>query len=281
MPGNVSLTAGTKYWIVLQGGYTKSDTIYISWKADTTAATFSGGNVAYYVGSTATWTADTDDDFLFKLLENPAGSNYYQDVNNLKHETGQLSAIYYTNIKDIGYIADVRVMIEYIASVSQNLAWNSDATRKFDDSETLRFTGEEAPGALSFQIRTSSDNVTWSAWEDWITADYTCRYFQIKATFTRTSLSTEILLSYLLIKADLPDIDEFGDDTITVAADGKAILFTKTYHEIPSVNIDIISGNGYVHKFSVVPSLTGFTVKLYDMSAVAVTGDFRFHAHGI
>ena len=64
-------------------------------------------------------------------------------------------------------------MIQYIASIAQTMAWDSDAARKFNDSETLRFTGAEFAGNVSFEIRTSEDNLTWTAWEDWMYADYT------------------------------------------------------------------------------------------------------------
>jgi hypothetical protein len=218
---------------------------------------------------------------MFRVIEATAGTNYYISGNNLAFETNNLSIDYYTSIKDIGYIADVTIMIQYIISASQGLAWNSDSTRRFNDSQTLRFTGEEFIGNITFQIRTSSDNVTWSNWSTWGIADYTCRYFQIKATVIRASLTMEILLSDLTINVDLPDVDDFSDDSVSVAGDGKAVLFVKTYHEIPAVNIDILSGTGYVHQFSVAPSITGFTVKLYQLDGTAVVGNFRWSSHGV
>ena len=265
----------------MQGGYIKSNTVYISWKADTTAATFSGGNIAYYVGSTTTWTADTDDDFIFRVVEATAGTNYYISGSNIKLESGQLSGIYYTSIKDIGYVCEAKIIIEYLATITQGLLWSSDSTRAFNTSATLRFSGAESPSSVTFDIRTSEDNITWGSWVTWILADYKCRYFQIRMNITRETLSTDLAISSFSIKADLPDVDERGNDTISVAADGKAITFSKTFHVAPSVNIDIVSGTGYVHKFSVVPTITGFTVKVYDMAGVAVTGDFTYHAHSI
>jgi hypothetical protein len=100
-------------------------------------------------------------------------------------------------------------------------------------------------------------------------------------TIARASTAQTLQCSELNSYADLPDVDEFDDNEITVAADGCAITFTKTFHEIPSVNIDILTGDGYVHKFSVAPSTTGFTVKLYKLDGTAVTGTFRYSAHGV
>jgi hypothetical protein len=200
---------------------------------------------------------------------------------NIELDADHLTGTYTTGVKDIGYICDARIIIQNVVSVAQALAWDSDPLRAFDDSTTLRWTGEELPGALTFQIKTSDDNITWSAWEDWISADYSCRYFQIQATLTRDSLSTSLLWSEFIIKVDIPDVDETGDGEVTVAATGDEITFTKTFHEPPVVNINITSGTGYAVKFSVNPSITGFTVKLYQLDGTAVIGTFTWSAHGI
>jgi hypothetical protein len=218
---------------------------------------------------------------MFRLLEATAGTDYFLDGSNLKIEDGKLSAVYYTNKKDIGYIADVRIMIQSVASIAQNLAWDSDPSRAFDDSDTLRFSGEETPGLVSIDIRTSEDDVSWSDWDEWIAADYTCRYYQIRMTVTRDSLDSDVNVSELTIDADLPDVDEKGEGEVTVAADGDAITFEKTFHATPTVNITILSGNGIAHQFSVAPSTTGFTVKLLQLDGTEETGTFKYHAHGI
>lgn len=59
-----SVSAATQYHLVLQGDFTVSGANYISWRADTSAATYANGSKAAYDG--ATWTTDTDDDFMFK-----------------------------------------------------------------------------------------------------------------------------------------------------------------------------------------------------------------------
>lgn len=61
----VSLSAATQYHLVLQGDFTVSGANHMLWRADTTAATYANGSKAAFDG--ATWTTDTDDDFLFKI----------------------------------------------------------------------------------------------------------------------------------------------------------------------------------------------------------------------
>ncbi len=277
-----TLNASTKYWIVLHGQYVKSDSVYLSWAADITAGELANGNLAYYQnGVVNAWTAQATQDFLFKVQENPNGTNYYIDSANIKIDDGEYSAVYYTSIKDLGYVCDAKIIIENVITTEQALAWDSDASRTFDNDNVTRFTGEESPGNISFEIRTSEDNITWTDWEEWLLSDYHCRYLQVRATFYRDNLISNVILSELSIKVDLPDVDEIGSGTVSVANDGAEITFTKTFHESPSVNIDIISGVGYIHKFSVIPSITGFTVKLYELNGTATTGNFKYHAHGI
>jgi len=39
-------------------------------------------------------------------------------------------------------------------------------------------------------------------------------------------------------------VDDYGNDSVVSAVDGKQVFFGKTYHEEPSVHIEIRSGNG-------------------------------------
>lgn len=279
-PGDVSLSAATKYWIVLHGDYDKNDADYIAWRSDNSSAAFADGNVAFHADGGA-WSAEADDDFMFRVIESTAGTGYHLNTSgNIEINSGELSAIYYTNKKDIGYIAEVKIIIDYIATVGEGLAWDSDPASAFDDSQTKRFTGENAPSALTFEIRTSEDDITWSDWGDWISADYYCRYYQIRMTITRESLDTSIIVSNFTINADLPDIDDKGTDTISVAETGVSITFEKTYHENPVVAIDILTGEA-VYPVITSLSITGFTLFIYDIAGQVRTGTISWKSHGI
>lgn len=60
-----TLSTATQYHLVMQGDYSVSGANYMAWRADTTAAGYASGSKAAYDG--ATWTNDTDDDFLFNM----------------------------------------------------------------------------------------------------------------------------------------------------------------------------------------------------------------------
>jgi len=70
---NVTLTASTVYWIVLQGTYTASTTDYIKWSKDSTSGGYASGDGATYDGTN--WTDETGVDYLFFI-----GRNHTRDV---------------------------------------------------------------------------------------------------------------------------------------------------------------------------------------------------------
>jgi predicted phage tail protein len=198
----------------------------------------------------------------------------------LELSTGYLTGTYETAVRDVGYVASFKIGIEEIITVAGDRAWDSDPDAKFDDSISDRFSGSELAGAATFEIKTSEDNITWSAYAPWQAGDYYCRYFQIRMTMTRADLSQAAQCSQLDYYADLPDVDDMFDDEVTNASTGKAITFTKTFHEDPVVHIMILDGSG-VYALITGLSTTGCTVKLYNTSGTAQTGNFRVHVHGV
>lgn len=200
---------------------------------------------------------------------------------DLELDTGYLTGTYVTPVRDVGYLATFKIGIEAIAVVaSGDIEWDDDADLEFDDSATTRFNGTEISGALAFEIKTSEDNITWTDYASWQAGDYRCRYFQIRMTMARASTSIDLECSQLYYFTDLPDIDEFGSDTVSNATNGKAVSFEKTFHQEPNVHIEITSGDGIYSQFTT-KDTTGFTVKLFDATGTAKTGDFDYHAHGI
>lgn len=203
---------------------------------------------------------------------------------NLLISSGCLAGTYVTPVRDIGFLATFKIGIDaVIVDGSADRRFDDDPDTSFADSETARFSGEEVAGAASFRIKTSEDNITWTDWRQWQNGDYKCRYFQLEMTLARQSIIQDIQCTQFNYFADLPDVDEkpLTPLTISVAASGLAVTFEKTFHKAPNVSITVVSGTGRFWNFPVIPDTTGFTVKLYDATGTAVTGDFYYHAHGV
>lgn len=202
----------------------------------------------------------------------------------LQLTTGSLTGKYTTAQIDCGYVASFKVGLSAVVTASAGSeTWDQEPALATwaELSETERWSGSEVAGAASYRIRTSLDGITWGAWADWNAGDYKCRYFQLELTLTRQDTGTGLECSEFHYYSDLPDVDEFGEGEVTVAASGVSVLFSKTFHDVPAVAITILSGSGRVPVFTAEPDLTDFTVKLYDLSGVAQTGRFSYHAHGV
>jgi len=199
---------------------------------------------------------------------------------NLILSAAKLTGTYITPIRDVGYVATFLVAIEVITAITQGRAFDDDGTTKFNSSTTERFTGAETPGAATFRIKTSEDNITWTDYVAYQVGDYKCRYFQIELTLTRANVTDSLLCSTFDYFSDLPDVDEIQDGEVTVAADGDDIVFEKTYHESPAMNIVILTGDGVYGKTTGLDT-TGVNIKLYDESGTLKIGTFRVHVHGV
>jgi predicted phage tail protein len=195
---------------------------------------------------------------------------------------GSLSGTYITPVRDVGYVATFKIAIEAVVVDASSLDKMSDnVTERMNDDLTERMSGSAVTGATSYRIRTSEDNITWTAWKVWQAGDYKCRYFQLELTLTRTSLSKIIQCTQFDYYADLPDIDEIIEGELTDADTGETIVFVKVFHQPPTLNVDILSGDGYVKKFVSEPDTSGCVFKLYDLGGVSKTGRYRAVAHGI
>ena len=199
---------------------------------------------------------------------------------NLIISSGELTGTYETPERDMGYLASFSLLAEVITAISESLAFDSDAGKAFDDDPTLRFTGTEAQGAYSLEIRTSEDDITWTSYAPFQKGDYYCRYFQLRLTLTRESVETSLICSQFNYWADLPDVNEIQDGEVTVAGDGDDITFTKTFHQDPVVSVTILTGSGVYWKETGLDT-TGVNIKLYDASGTAQTGTLRIHIYGI
>lgn len=65
-PTPVSLTPGTKYWILLYGDYSYSGSDNVFWGVDTSSPSYSGGEYGRYGNGSAAWETIASYDALFK-----------------------------------------------------------------------------------------------------------------------------------------------------------------------------------------------------------------------
>lgn len=99
-PTPAALSAATQYHLVAHGDWAVSGTNYVGWRMDGSAGTYTNGGKSLYDSDTATWTADADDDLMFRayIEQNdvdfattvPAGYRYAHIGYALNNSAGNL-----------------------------------------------------------------------------------------------------------------------------------------------------------------------------------------------
>lgn len=129
------------------------------------------------------------------------------------------------------------------------------------------------------QIATSDDNVTFSAFQNFTTGEFSGRYFKFKALFTSADQDSRTLVNTLSVTASLKEKIESGAD-ISSGTGGKAITYSSAFRLNPAI---IISGqNMATGDFFTITnkSTTGFTIEFFNSSGTSIDRTFDFQARG-
>jgi hypothetical protein len=156
-----------------------------------------------------------------------------------------------------------------------------DATTLFDDGRPNPFDGTAPAQAHTIlQISTSDDNVTYSAYKQFVTGEHIGRYFKFRVKFTSNDTKARSLISELSVNASLSKRVESGND-ISSGTGGKAITFDAGFKLNPAIGISAQSmANGDYYSITS-KSNTGFTIEFFNSSATSIDRSFDYIAQGV
>ena len=156
-----------------------------------------------------------------------------------------------------------------------------DATTLFDDGRPNPFDGTAPAQAHTIlQISTSDDNVTYSAYKQFVTGEHIGRYFKFRVKFTSNDTKARSLISELSVNASLSKRVESGND-ISSGTGGKAITFDAGFKLNPAIGISAQSmANGDYYSITS-KSTTGFTIEFFNSSATSIDRGFDYIAQGV
>ena len=129
------------------------------------------------------------------------------------------------------------------------------------------------------QIATSDDNVTFSAFQNFTTGEFSGRYFKFKALFTSADYNSRTLVNTLSVTASLKEKLESGADIVS-GTGGKTITYSSAFRLNPAI---IISGqNMATGDFFTITnkSTTAFTIEFFNSSGTSINRTFDFQAKG-
>jgi len=196
------------------------------------------------------------------------------------------SGIYeFANTIDVG----AKLKVNFTASVSQ---FTQDVSEFFDsgrpDSATLIDDGRPSPfdGASGgnahtlLEISTSDDNVTYSAFSQFVVGEYIARYFKFRVKFESDDLKARSLISSLSVSSSIPTRRESGND-ISSGTGGKTVTYTYPFKVNPALGISAQSmANGDYYVISS-KSTSQFTIEFFNSSDTSIDRTFDYIAEGV
>jgi len=149
------------------------------------------------------------------------------------------------------------------------------------DSASSNFDGDTPANANAhIEVATSDDNVTYTAFQNFVIGDYTARYFKFRVVLISRDGASTPRVSAVTVTIDMPDRIFSGNDIVS-GAGTKTVTFTNPFK---TVNYAVgITGQGMATgDYFLVESKTinGFNITFKNSSNTAISKTFDFIAKG-
>jgi hypothetical protein len=186
----------------------------------------------------------------------------------------------FSNVIDIG--------AKHTARITATLSQSSDnpddlfdnRTGLFDDTKS-NFDGDTPANANAhLEIATSDDNVTYTAFQNFVIGDYTARYFKFRVVLISRDLASTPVVSEAKVTIDMPDRIFSGND-ITSGAGTYSVTFTNPFFSVNyAVGItgeDLATGDFFVVENK---TINGFDLTFKNSGGTAISRTFDYLAKG-
>jgi len=186
----------------------------------------------------------------------------------------------FSDIIDIGSKHTARIT----ASLSQS---SDNPDDLFDnrsglfDSASSNFDGDTPANANAhLEIATSDDNVTYTAFQNFVIGDYTARYFKFRVVLISRDLASTPVVSEVIVTIDMADRIFSGND-IASGVGTKTVIFTNPFKSV-NYAVGITAEDMNTGDFFTVSNKTvnGFDVLFKNSGGTNVSRTFDFIAKG-
>lgn len=188
------------------------------------------------------------------------------------------------------FVNDSAETLAFAEAVAERFGKNVDEAVEFNSfyPATPYYTGSDLgiynAVMTDAQVREFIQNrspLGYSPYRDFVAGDYQFRRAYIDFVFVPVDgADAQLSLTAATFIADVPDKVETNTATITVAASGISVTFTKGFIAAPNVILTPVGSAARNAVLTANPTATGFTAKLYDNTGTAVTGTFFWTATG-
>lgn len=221
-------------------------------------------------------------------LVNPAGITYgdvlgydYSQYPSTYGSTSDTSLTYTSPVVDTGKIGWTNVnfcfKFESFADIDAiNYGMISDRTYGDYPNDTYRDI------SLSFEteitVRFSNDNITWTDWQTYVSAEYNFRYIQYKIIGTYSE-GSRFFIESLQQYYDVHDVTV--DETISVAAGGTTVTYDEPFYENPSdITMTVVGTTAAIYPRYTSNTKNSITITCYDTSGASVAASVHLIVKG-
>ena len=136
-----------------------------------------------------------------------------------------------------------------------------------------------ANGAVTLEISTSLDGITYSAFATVTSEAYAARYVKYRIKLQSSNSEYDIRLYAATVIHDTPELKVAGRDDIEIDAAGEWVNYGIEFTIKPRVNATVVNG---VRAYPVITTktLSDFFVTCYDSDAVGIVAEIDFRAEG-
>ena len=149
------------------------------------------------------------------------------------------------------------------------------------DSTSSNFDGDTPANANAhLEIATSDDNITYTAFQNFVIGDYTARYFKFRVVLISRDLSSTPVVSEVTVTIDMVDRIFSGNDIVS-GVGTKTVVFTNPYKTV-NYALGITAEDMGTGDFFTVSNKTinGFDVLFKNSGGTNVSRTFDFIAKG-
>ena len=216
-----------------------------------------------------------------------SASGLFDDETTRFFDSGVSNADFYAN-GNYEFADVIDIGAKHTARITASLTQTSDNPDDlFDnrsglfDTASSNFDGDTPANCdAHLEIATSDDNVTYTAFQNFVIGNYTARYFKFRVFLTSRDLASTPVVSAVTVTIDMPDRIFSGND-ITSGAGTYSVTFTNPFKSV-NYAVGITGENMATGDYFTVANKTinGFDVSFFNSSDTAVSRTFDYIAKG-
>jgi hypothetical protein len=212
---------------------------------------------------------DFDDEVTRFFDSGVANADFYASGNYL-----------FTNVIDIGAKHTARITAS-LTQTSDNPDDLFDNRSGLFDTASSNFDGDTPANCNAhIEIATSDNNITYTAFQNFVIGNYTARYFKFRVVLISRDLASTPVVSEVTVTIDMEDRIFSGND-ITSGAGTYTVTFTNPFKSVNyAVGVtgeDLATGDFFVVENK---TITGFDLTFKNSGGTAISRTFDYIAKG-